>query len=357
MNKLIDKLNRNKRLSRDEWVSVIESKNYEYATDLAREIADKSFGRRVYIRGLIEISNICKNNCFYCGIRKDSDVSRFCLTKEEILACCDEGFRLGFRTFVMQGGEGGAFSAENISSIVKEIKSRYPDCAVTLSLGEMEKDDYKKLKEAGADRYLLRHESASGELYKKLHPDNMCHKHRLNALYQLKEIGFQTGCGMMIGVPFQTTEDLADDMMFMQEFKPHMVGMGPFVPAKGTPFENYPSGTAEDTIYFVSLCRIMLPHSMLPATTALGSITEGGRERAILAGANVVMPNLSPEEQRGKYLLYDNKIGTKGAPEDTLEQLEKSLAKIGFEIDKGRGDYYEECVPDLDTRGDCNGRS
>ena len=339
MRSLTDKLNTQKKLSFDEWKEIIQNGDRPYTAGIARKITDKSFGNRIYIRGLIEVSNVCRNNCLYCGIRRENNVSPFRLNKNDVMQCCENGYKLGFRTFVLQGGEAGWYSTSKIAEIVSEIKSRYPDCAVTLSLGEMERDDYQKLFDAGADRYLLRQEAASCELYEKIHPTEMSHSHRIKALHNLKEIGFQTGCGLMVGVPHQTVSHLAEDMMFMQEFNPHMIGIGPFMPAGGTPFEKSPPGDGELTLHILSLCRIMFPKSMLPATTALGSLLPDGRIKAIIAGANVVMPNLTPEENRGNYLLYDNKIGTKGAPEDGLTALKTDLEKIGFEIEVTRGDY------------------
>lgn len=339
MSCVIDKLNKEKRLSFDEWKEILQNRDIEYALSISRSIADKVFGRRVFIRGLIEISNVCRNNCLYCGIRRDKKVTPFRLSEEDIMLCCDEGYKNGFRTFVMQGGEDGSFSVDKLCLIIERIKEKYPECAVTLSLGEMERQDYQRLFDAGADRYLLRHEAAEKELYEKIHPEEMSYDNRMRCLCDLKDIGYQTGCGMMIGVPFQTVDDLARDMLFIQDFKPHMIGVGPFIPSCGTPFGEYPAGSGELTVFVVSLLRIMLPNALLPATTALGTLVKDGREKAILAGANVVMPNLTPEDCRAGYLLYDNKIGTKGAPEDTLRDLEAQLGKIGFTIDKSRGDY------------------
>ncbi len=347
---LIDKLNTKKELEKGEWLSLISTYTDEdraYAAALARKITDDIFGKNIYLRGLIEISNICKNDCLYCGIRKSNAcVLRYRMTKEEILECAENGYQAGFRTLVLQGGEDGFFSDEVLIDIISEIRTLCPDAAITLSLGERTYDSYKRLFSAGADRYLLRHETATDSHYSLLHPENLTLKNRLECLYNLKEIGFQTGCGMMIGAPGQTPEHLAEDMLFMRAFRPHMIGIGPFLPAKNTPFEKEKSGTLSDTLFFLSLCRIMLPDVLLPATTALGTIDEKGREKGIFAGANVIMPNISPTENRKNYSLYDNKIGTADTARDSKEKVEKMLVDIGFSAPSVRGDFKK--------RGDFN---
>lgn len=341
--KLIDKLNINKELSRDEWISLISTFSDEdrlYAADIARKITDQQFGKNIYLRGLIEISNICKNDCLYCGIRKSNcDVSRYRMTKDEILECAKNGYNAGFRTLVLQGGEDGFFQDDILEDIISQIRSLCPDAAITLSLGERSYDSYKRLFDAGADRYLLRHETATASHYSLLHPENLTLATRIECLRSLKEIGFQTGVGMMIGSPGQTAEHLTNDMLFMREFSPHMVGIGPFLPAKNTPFENEKAGTLNDTLFFLSLCRIMLPEVLLPATTALGTIDEKGREKGIFAGANVIMPNISPQGNRKNYSLYDNKIGTSDTAEQSKAKVDKMLADIGFSAPCVRGDF------------------
>lgn len=340
---LIDKLNTEKALSKEEWVRLFSSFSEEdrlYAASIARAIADEHFGKKVYIRGIVEFSNYCKNDCFYCGIRcSNKNAERYRLTKEEILECCDEGRELGFMTFVLQSGEDKAYSIGKLCDIVHSIKSRHPDCAVTLSLGELGYDDYKALFDAGADRYLLRHETANADHYGKLHPDNLTLQNRMKCLKELKEIGFQTGCGMMIGSPFQTDECLAEDMLFIKSFEPHMVGVGPFLPHKDTPFKDMPAGSFEKTLFVLSLIRIMHPRVLLPSTTALGTIHPLGREEGIKAGANVVMPNLSPGAVRKKYMLYDNKICTGDESAQCVNCLSRRLKSIGYEIEKSRGDF------------------
>ena len=311
---LIDKLNREHNLSREEFVYLIENQSEEackYAAELAKKTTLSVYGDKVYVRGLIEFTNYCKNNCYYCGIRAgNTGVSRYRLTADEICECADEGYELGFRTYVLQGGEDPYFTDEIICDIVRRIKEAHPDCAMTLSIGEKSRESYSKYKEAGADRFLLRHETATIEHYNRLHPDNMSAEHRYQCLRDLKELGYQAGAGFMVGSPFQTSENLAEDLMFLKKLNPAMVGIGPFIPAAGTPFANEKPGTLEQTLYFLSLIRLLLPEVLLPATTALGTIHPLGREMGLEAGANVLMPNLSPKAVRDKYKLYDNKICT-----------------------------------------------
>ena len=339
----IDKLNEQKALEKAEWVQLFSTFREEdrlYAAALARRIADSIFGKDIFVRGLVEISNYCRNDCYYCGIRcSNRNAERYRLTKEEILSCCDEGRALGFMTFVLQGGEDKSYSTEVLCDIVHAIKEKHPDCAVTLSLGEMESADYQALFDAGADRYLLRHETANAAHYASLHPVKMTLSHRLECLKTLKDIGFQTGCGMMIGSPGQTAACLAEDILFIRDFEPHMVGIGPFIPHKDTPFKDMPHGSYEMTLFALSLVRIMLPKTLLPSTTALGTVHPFGREEGIKAGANVVMPNLSPSAVRKKYMLYDNKICTGEESAQCVGCLESRLDKIGYHIVSARGDY------------------
>ncbi len=342
LKKIIDKLKETRNLEDGEFLELLTAPPDEYLTKSADEVRRSVYKNHVYIRGLIEISNYCKNNCYYCGIRRDNKcVARYRLTKADILACCEEGYKLGFRTFVMQGGEDSHFSDDEMCSIISEIKALYPDCAVTLSLGERSFESYKALYDAGADRYLLRHEAASPELYKKLHPENMSLENRKECLFNLKKIGFQTGSGFMVGAPFQTSEDILADLRFLQELEPQMIGIGPFITHKDTPFANQKSGTLELTLKLISILRLMFPNVLLPATTALGTIAEGGRELGILAGANVVMPNLSPSDTRALYSLYDNKLHSGSESAQALEELKSRFAKIGFEIPTTRGDFIK----------------
>ncbi len=340
---LIDRLNKEKTLTVDEWSALFSSytaKDREYAAELARDIADERFGKCIYLRGLIEISNFCRNDCLYCGIRRSRDgLCRYRMSCEEILSCCHDGYNAGFRTFVLQGGEDVLLFKREMESIIAEIRESFPDAAITLSLGELDYDTYKRFFDAGADRYLLRHETASKARYNMLHPREMSFENRMNCLENLKEIGYQVGCGMMIGAPGATSRALAEDMLFLREFEPHMIGIGPFIPAKNTPFENEPAGTLEETLFVLSLCRIMLPDVLLPSTTALGTIDERGRELGIFAGANVVMPNISPTENRKKYSLYDNKIGAEDSAAQSKAVVDEMLARIGYFAPKERGDH------------------
>lgn len=343
---LIQKLNQQRFLEKEEWIYLIENREEKTAKDLlglARELQKRQFGNKIYTRGLIEFSNYCKNDCFYCGIRRSNgQAQRYRLSLEEILDCCRTGYGLGFRTFVLQGGEDGYFNDERMIGIIRAIKKDYPDCAITLSLGERSYDSYLRLYEAGADRYLLRHETAHEGHYGSLHPAELTLRHRKECLYNLKKIGYQTGTGFMVGSPGQTAECLAEDMLFIRELSPHMVGIGPFVPHHDTPFAREAGGTVELTLYMLGLLRVMLPNVLLPATTALGTIDPKGREKGILAGANVVMPNLSPTAVRKKYELYDNKICTGDEAAECRQCLSNRMQSIGYELTASRGDYKEE---------------
>lgn len=305
----------------------------------ADQIRRRIYGDRVFLRGLIEISNVCRNNCYYCGIRSgNSKAVRYRLTGEEILQCCELGFQLGFRTFVLQGGEDPYLDDRQLVSIVRTIREKYPACAITLSFGEKTKESYQRLFEAGANRYLLRHETASDDHYQKLHPGNLSLDNRKKCLYTLKEIGFQTGAGFMVDSPFQTTRNLAEDLLFLKELEPHMAGIGPFIPQKNTPFGTEKAGVLSHTITMLALTRLLLPEVLLPSTTALGSIDPGGRARGLQAGANVVMPNLSPPEVRSKYSLYDNKASSGAEAAEGLENLIKQIQTAGYQADFSRGD-------------------
>ncbi len=342
MGNLIDKLNETRTLTREEWIRLIENRTpklAQYLFEQAREVRERYYGKDVYIRGLIEFTNYCKNDCYYCGIRKSNrNAERYRLRKEEILDCCEEGYELGFRTFVLQGGEDGYFTDERMVHLISEIKRRYPDCALTLSVGEKSFESYKKFYDAGAERYLLRHETYNIEHYGKLHPPSLSVKNRQQCLWNLKEIGYQVGTGFMVGSPYQTAENLADDMLFIKELNPQMVGIGPFVPHQDTRFARETAGTLELTLYMLGLLRLMLPKVLLPATTALGTIHPEGRELGILAGANVVMPNLSPKSVRKKYLLYDNKNCTGDEAAESVAHLKMRMREIGYEVVISRGD-------------------
>ena len=339
---LADKLEAEGKLGREEYLMLIENNSSEVARYLAEKalaVKEKHYGNKIFIRGLIEISNICKNDCYYCGIRKSNEnCQRYRITKEDILSCCAEGYDLGFRTFVLQGGEDGYFSDSVLSDIVSSIKSRYPECAITLSVGERSFDSYKLLKEAGADRYLLRHETATPAHYRKLHPENLSWERRIECLHNLKDLGYQVGCGFMVGSPGQTNEMLSDELMFIQNFMPHMCGIGPFIPHKDTCFSAEPAGSVDMTCMLLSCIRLIHPKILLPATTALGTMHPNGREKGILSGANVVMPNLSPASVRKKYMLYDNKLSDGAESAQAKNALEEGIKAIGCEIEISRGD-------------------
>lgn len=340
---LINKLEKERSLSLEEYEYLISNRTPEAAEILAEKAVKKRkeiYGNSVFIRGLIEISNICKNDCHYCGIRRgNKNCERYRLNEEQILSCCDEGYSIGFRTFVMQGGEDSFFTDEVMCSIISKIKSKYPDCAVTLSLGERSFESYKRLYDAGADRYLLRHETADKEHYEKLHPAELSFETRMECLKNLRKIGFQTGCGFMVGSPYQTNKTIAKDLKFIEEFKPQMCGIGPFIPHRETVFADRSAGTLELTCYLLSIVRLISPSILLPATTALGSIDPEGREKGILSGANVVMPNLSPADVKAKYELYNNKLSSGAESALNKKILEEKMQNIGYEIVTDKGDF------------------
>lgn len=299
------------------------------ADDKRREI----YGDEVYLRGLIEFSNFCKNNCYYCGIRAGNrNVSRYRLSKKEILDCCVEGYGLGFRTFVLQSGEDSFFTDARLCEIVSEIRARFPDCAITLSLGEKTKESYKAYFDAGANRYLLRHETANEAHYRKMHPESMSLQNRKRCLYNLKEIGYQVGSGFMVGSPYQTVDCLIEDLRFLQELGPDMIGIGPYITHKETPFASFSSGSLSLTLRLISILRLLFPYALIPATTALGTIHPLGREMGLKAGANVVMPNLSPVHVRKLYELYENKICTGDEAAQCRGCLERRVAVAGYRV-------------------------
>lgn len=312
----------------------------DYLFGLARETARARFGGRIYVRGLIEFSNICRRDCLYCGIRRsNTHAERYRLTPDAILACCERGHALGFRTFVLQGGEDPWFTDDVLVSLISSIKDSWPDCALTLSLGERAGASYRRLREAGADRFLLRHETADPVLYARLHPAEQTWAERRRCLDDLKAAGFQTGAGFMVGLPWQTEEHLAADLVFLRDFQPHMVGIGPFVPHHDTPLADFPAGSVDLTLIMLALTRLILPRCLLPATTALGTVAGDGRERGVLAGANVLMPNLSPPANRKKYMLYDNKVSDGDEAAENVASLARRMEAIGYRVVVDRGDF------------------
>lgn len=346
MKVLIQKLEKEHILSKEEFIALLEGRDEalaEYLFERARAVRHRIYGKDVFIRGLIEFSNYCKNDCYYCGIRcSNKAADRYRLSEETILGCCEKGYRLGYRTFVLQGGEDPYYNAERMERLIRTIKGNFPDCALTLSAGEHPLETYRLWKEAGADRYLLRHETADEDHYRALHPERLTLAHRKECLYNLKKLGYQVGCGFMVGSPKQTMETIAKDLLFIHELQPQMVGIGPFIPHRDTPFAKEPQGELELTLFLLGIVRLMLPTVLLPATTALGSIHPEGRERGILAGANVCMPNLSPKDVRDKYLLYNNKLST--GSEDALQKskLAKQMERIGYRVVVARGDPEKE---------------
>ncbi|MBO5648424.1 MAG: [FeFe] hydrogenase H-cluster radical SAM maturase HydE [Clostridia bacterium] len=342
----IDVLAREHTLPGEDYLALLTTADEEddrYLASQALMIKQRVYGNRVFIRGLIEISNFCRNDCYYCGIRASNRAcERYRLEEEDILLCCQEGYALGFRTFVLQGGEDGYFTDARLLPLVSEIKTRYPDCAVTLSLGERTRESYAALRRAGADRYLLRHETANPEHYRMLHPDRLSPENRMACLDVLRELGYQVGAGFMVGSPYQTAQMLVGELQFIEAFAPDMCGIGPFIPHKDTPFAAFAPGSVEMTCRLLSCIRLIHPSVLLPATTALGTLAQNGRERGILHGANVVMPNLSPADVRNKYMLYDNKISQGAESAQALDTLRTRLAAIGCEIACDRGDIKKD---------------
>ncbi len=342
MTELAEKLYRTGNLNDGELKQLIETDD-ENTAEILRQKADETrreyYGKKVFLRGLIEISSYCKNDCYYCGIRRSNkSAERYRLDYNDIMNCAETGHKLGFRTFVLQGGEDAFFTDDYLCKLIYDLKNKYPDCAVTLSLGERSYESYKRLKEAGADRYLLRHETADNELYSRLHPHGMSLENRKQCLYNLRELGYQVGAGFMVGVPYQTTENIISDIRFMQELQPQMIGIGPFIPHKDTPFRDEKGGTVELTLRLLGILRLMFPKVLLPATTALGTILTNGREMGLKTGCNVVMPNLSPVEVRKKYSLYDNKICTGEEAAECRNCLQRRIEMAGYEIADERGD-------------------
>lgn len=343
MRHLIDQLESQRILTKENFISLLSGitvEDTEYLRQRACVTARKYFDNKIYTRGLIEFTNYCKNDCYYCGIRRsNSCVERYRLTKDEILVCCREGYELGFRTFVLQGGEDIKFTDDVMVELIQSIKNQNPDCAITLSIGEKSHESYLRYYKAGADRYLLRHETANEVHYNRLHPENLTLQNRKQCLWDLKEIGFQVGAGFMVGSPYQTVENVVEDLLFLKELSPQMIGIGPFIPHHDTPFAGMTQGTLEQTLILISILRLMIPNALLPATTALGTIHPTGREQGILSGANVLMPNLSPTSVRKKYELYDNKICTGDEAAECRSCLDRRMDKIGYQLVIDRGDY------------------
>ncbi len=344
--RLVEKLREQRDLSDGELRELIGSGAHDEALrEAADEVRRERYGDAVFLRGLIEFTSYCRNNCLYCGLRaSNTKAERYRLSKDEILECCDEGYRLGFRTFVLQGGEDPYYTDDRICEIVGEIRARYPDCAITLSIGEKPRESYERYYKAGADRYLLRHETADPAHYAMLHPDNMSAENRKRCLRDLKEIGYQVGSGFMVGSPYQKTENLIADLRFLQELQPDMIGIGPFITHKDTPFKDKKSGTAALTLRMLSILRLMFPYALLPSTTALGTIHPEGRELGLKAGGNVVMPNLSPESVQKKYAIYDDKLCTGEESARCRGSLEKRIEGAGYRAVTDRGDVRKERV-------------
>lgn len=343
---LINKLYITNSLSFDELLYIIENiskqEDKDYLFEKARNTRYKHYENKVFLRGLIEISNYCKNDCYYCGIRcSNKNITRYRLTEKEILKCCDIGYEIGYRTFVLQGGEDPFLNDDIMCNIISSIKSKYPDCAITLSIGEKNYNSYERYFLSGADRFLLRHETSTDCHYKKLHPENLSLKNRKDCLKNLKEIGYQVGAGFMVGSPFQTNEDIIRDLIYLKELDPHMVGIGPFIPHHDTKFKDFPHGDLDKSIIILALTRLLLPKCLLPATTALASISENGRNLGLLAGCNVIMPNLSPYEFRKNYSLYDNKLSAGEEACEYHKSLEASIKQLGLFVDYSRGDNIE----------------
>lgn len=350
MKNLVDRLRREKHLESEEYLRLLMSVNEDllkYINTSAREVAVERFGKAIYARGLIEITNYCRNNCYYCGIRcGNATLERYRLSIEQILDCCETGSKLGLKTFVLQGGEDPLMNEDFITELVTVIRSHFPDHAITLSLGEHSEKAYKRFFAAGANRYLLRHETANPAHYASLHPAKMSHQKRMDCLWTLKETGYQTGAGFMVGSPGQRLEHLVEDILFLQKLRPEMIGIGPFIPQKETSFASEPAGSVEMTLMLISILRLVFPDALLPATTALATLTHG-YEQGILAGANVVMPNLTPKGYREKYAIYDNKKAARMELEKEYKELNEQVNSIGYYISDAHGDYKSEAAQQL----------
>lgn len=340
---IIERISSGKTLSVEEWIQAIDYNDPGYDEELkaaASVTRDRIYGRKVFARGLIEFTSYCRNDCYYCGLRRSNrDALRYRLSYDCIMDTADAGYMAGFRTFVLQGGEDSYFNDECLIMIVRGIKERYPDAAVTLSVGERSFESYKALKEAGADRYLLRHETADSVHYRKLHPDDMSQENRIRCLHDLKRLGYQTGAGMMVGSPGSSSRTLAEDMVFLSSLKPEMVGIGPFIPHSSTPFRDEKRGSVDLTLRMVSLVRLALPHAMIPSTTALATASTDGQLQGILHGANVIMPDITPQSERSKYMIYDGKKITGDEAGENLRQIAEVMESIGYELSMERGDY------------------
>ncbi len=344
---LLHKLAQEQRLSAVEWIVLLDAWEdasvRKEAAQLAAAQSRAHFGNRIFVRGIVEFSNYCKNDCLYCGLRASNrNCKRYRLNEDEMLACCRSGYDYGFRTFVFQSGEDAAFPAERLAALVTRVKTAFPECAVTLSVGELTREDYALLRDAGADRYLLRHESADCAHYATLHPAHQRWDNRMQCLRWLKELGYQTGCGFMVGTPGQKIAHLAEEMLFLEQFQPAMIGIGPFIPHKDTPLGHCDAGSSVLTIFLLSLLRLQHPTVLLPATTALATLLPDGREAGVLAGANVIMPNLSPETAVRNYVLYDN-MKSEAAKASVMESpLQKRMEAIGYTLAIGRGDFVDK---------------
>lgn len=340
INDLVEKLKTTHDLTDAELRELIDSGAYDGELRAAADTVRRAvYGDAVYLRGLIEFTNYCKNNCYYCGIRRDNRAAlRYRLSREEIMDCCREGYALGYRTFVLQGGEDPYYTDDRVCGIVAAIRREYPDCAITLSIGEKSRESYQRFFDAGANRYLLRHETANAEHYAKLHPADMSRDNRRRCLWDLKEIGYQVGSGIMVGSPFQTTDHIIEDIRFLQSLQPDMIGIGPYITHHLTPFRDMPSGSAALTLRLLSILRLLFPYALLPSTTALGTVLPNGRELGLQAGANVVMPNLSPTSVRKKYEIYENKICTGEESAQCRGCLEMRVKNAGYRVVTDRGD-------------------
>lgn len=340
---IIERIASGKALSVEEWIQAIDCDDPGYAEELkaaASDTRDRIYGKKVFARGLIEFTSYCRNDCYYCGLRRSNkNALRYRLSYDCIMDTAEAGYRAGFRTFVLQGGEDSYFTDERLIMIVRGIKERYPDAAVTLSVGERSFESYKALKDAGADRYLLRQETADDVHYRKLHPDDMSQENRLRCLHDLKELGYQTGAGMMVGSPGSSSRTLAEDMVFLSSLKPEMVGIGPFIPHSSTPFRDEKRGSVDLTLRMVSLVRLALPHAMIPSTTALATASSDGQLQGILHGANVIMPDITPQSERSKYMIYDGKKITGDEAGENLRQIAEGMESIGYKLSMERGDY------------------
>ncbi len=343
MNKLIEKAYKEEKFNIEEIIELLSfgDDDTQELFDSADYIRRKYVGDEIHLRGLIEFSNFCERNCYYCGLRKDNKkLSRYRLTPQEIINYSVKCEELGYRTVVLQSGEDSYYTVEILSNIIKEIKQK-TNLAVTLCIGERNKYEYKRLFDAGADRYLLKFETSDPVLYYKLHPD-LLYENRRKKILELKEIGYQIGSGIIVGLPGQTINSIAQDIIWFDELELDMIAIGPYVHHQETPLENIKFKDLSLVLKIIAITRIMTKDTLIPATTAISTLDIfNGRRRALEVGANVIMPNVIPPHLREKYQIYPKNKILLQEPESQKKEIETMITYIGRMIAKSRGDSYK----------------